>query len=221
MKTGKWLMVITILILGIGTIQADFGSDRVLRKQSRKEMLSKLTKGTTFQAGGNEYVILPELTLKPMQHRGKSGIQENELGVLGQQKIVKETKKVKDSAGAKAQSSSIFNMRTHTSSSGILSKPIPNDRLVKRQGTVVLNKQTGRFGLMTGNIIVQYRAGTDASALAKEVHLRNFKDFPHLKTVFFIIPAGRDIFQIAAKLKKQNGVAIVETEVVEHFATPQ
>ena len=218
-------MVITTFVLGIGTIQADSGSDRVLKKQSRKEMLSKLTKGTIFQAGGNQYVILPELTLEPMRHDGNSGTQGKEVGVLGQRKIVekvvKKTQKAKDSADTKVQSSSIFNIRTHTSSSGIISKPVPNDRLVKRQGTVVLNKQTGRFGLMTGNIIVQYSAGTDVSTLAKEVHLRDFKDFPHLKTVFFIIPVGRDIFQIAAKLKKQNGVTIVETEVVEHFATPQ
>jgi hypothetical protein len=213
MRTGKWLIVIVVLALGVGNIYADSEADKALKQQQKKDMLTKLTKGTAFQAGENKYVILPELTLEPIQQRGKAEIKENEIGVLGQRKIVR--KVVKDTT---AKSSSSGNMQAHTNAVG---SPISNDRLVNWRGTVVLNQRTGGFGLMTGNIMVQYTDGTDVSALAQSVHLKKFKDFPHLKTVFFIIPAGTDIFQAVADLKLQDGITAVETEVIEHFATPR
>jgi len=85
---------------------------------------------------------------------------------------------------------------------------------------IAYNPRTGGIGVITGQIIVSYTDGFDSEFLEASYGIQLVQDFAHLKTAFYTVNAGQDIFLITDYLNKGGLVTKAEVEVMENFAVP-
>ena len=85
---------------------------------------------------------------------------------------------------------------------------------------IAYNARTGGVAIITGQIIVSYTDGFDASFIAESFGIQLINDFSHLKTAFYTVNTGQDIFLITKSLNQSGIVSSAEVEVIENFAAP-
>ena len=85
---------------------------------------------------------------------------------------------------------------------------------------IAYNPRTGGIGVITGQIIVSYTDGFDSEFLEASYGIQLLQDFAHLKTAFYTVNVGQDIFLITDYLNKGGLVIKAEVEVMENFAVP-
>jgi len=85
---------------------------------------------------------------------------------------------------------------------------------------IAYNTRTGGVAIITGQIIVSYTDGFDSEFLAASYGIQLVQDFGHLKTAFYTVNAGQDIFLITDYLNQGGLVTKAEVEVIENFAVP-
>jgi len=85
---------------------------------------------------------------------------------------------------------------------------------------IAYNPRTGGIGVITGQIIVTYTASYDAKFIGTNFSVQLIDDFPHLKTAFYTVNTGQDIFLITNSLNQSGLVSSAEIEVIENFAAP-
>jgi len=85
---------------------------------------------------------------------------------------------------------------------------------------IAYNTRTGGVAIITGQIIVSYTDGFDSVFLEASYGIQLVQDFAHLKTAFYTVNAGQDIFLITDYLNQGGLVTKAEVEVIENFAVP-
>ena len=85
---------------------------------------------------------------------------------------------------------------------------------------IAYNPRTGGIGVITGQIIVSYTGTFDAEAIGLSYSMQLVQDFAHLKTAFYTVNNGQDIFLITNSLNESGLVSKAEVEVIENFAVP-
>ena len=85
---------------------------------------------------------------------------------------------------------------------------------------IAYNPRTGGIGVITGQIIVSYTDNFDAEAIGLSYSMQLVQDFAHLKTAFYTVNSGQDIFLITNSLNQSGLVSKAEVEVIENFAVP-
>ncbi|MDC1341974.1 hypothetical protein N8222_09260 [Oceanospirillaceae bacterium] len=85
---------------------------------------------------------------------------------------------------------------------------------------IAYNPRTGGIGVITGQIIVSYTDNFDAEAIGLSYSMQLVQDFAHLKTAFYTVNSGQDIFLITNSLNQSGLVSNAEVEVIENFAVP-
>jgi len=85
---------------------------------------------------------------------------------------------------------------------------------------IAYNTRTGGVAIITGQIIVSYTDGFDSEFLEASYGIQLVQDFAHLKTAFYTVNAGQDIFLITDYLNQGGLVTKAEVEVIENFAVP-
>ena len=85
---------------------------------------------------------------------------------------------------------------------------------------IAYNPRTGGIGVITGQIIVSYTDNFDAEAIGLSYSMQLVQDFAHLKTAFYTVNNGQDIFLITNSLNESGLVSKAEVEVIENFAVP-
>ena len=85
---------------------------------------------------------------------------------------------------------------------------------------IAYNPRTGGIGVITGQIIVSYTDGFDSEFLEASYGIQLLQDFAHLKTAFYTVNVGQDIFLITDYLNKGGLVTKAKVEVMENFAVP-
>jgi hypothetical protein len=91
-----------------------------------------------------------------------------------------------------------------------------------RRYPVVLNRETGNLGVLTGNLFVRVHDVAHASALAATYGASVRKVKPKLGLVFLeVVKEGRDLFTIADGLRSDSRVIQADLEIVENLRTPQ
>ena len=85
---------------------------------------------------------------------------------------------------------------------------------------IAYNLRTGGIGVITGQIIVSYTDSFDASFIGTSFGIQLIDDFAHLKTAFYTVNLGQDIFLITDMLNQSGLVSSAEIEVMESFAVP-
>jgi len=85
---------------------------------------------------------------------------------------------------------------------------------------IAYNARTGGVAIITGQIIVSYTDGFDSEFLESSYGIQLIQDFAHLKTAFYTVNAGQDIFLITDYLNQGGLVTKAEVEVIENFSAP-
>jgi hypothetical protein len=85
----------------------------------------------------------------------------------------------------------------------------------------VLNTRTGKFGVLTGTLVVQPKNMADAAAIAKSHGLEIVKEYPQIRFVFYRAKPGTDIADAAAALQADPRVETAYPEIVEYVRTPK
>jgi len=85
----------------------------------------------------------------------------------------------------------------------------------------VLNTRTGKFGVLTGTLIVQPKNMADAAAIAKSHGLEIVKEYPQIRFVFYRAKSGTDVADAAAALQADPRVETAYPEIVEYVRTPK
>jgi len=85
---------------------------------------------------------------------------------------------------------------------------------------IAYNPRTGGIGVITGQIIVSYTGNFDAESIGLSYSMQLVQDFAHLKTAFYTVNNGQDIFLITNSLNQSGLVSNAEVEVIENFAVP-
>ena len=85
---------------------------------------------------------------------------------------------------------------------------------------IAYNPRTSGIAVITGQIIVSYTDGFDSEFLEASYGIQLVQDFAHLKTAFYTVNVGQDIFLITDYLNQGGLVTIAEVEVIENFAVP-
>ena len=85
---------------------------------------------------------------------------------------------------------------------------------------IAYNPRTGGIGVITGQIIVSYTGNFDAESIGLSYSMQLVQDFAHLKTAFYTVNNGQDIFFITNSLNQSGLVSNAEVEVIENFAVP-
>ena len=85
---------------------------------------------------------------------------------------------------------------------------------------IAYNPRTGGIGVITGQIIVSYTGNFDAESIGLSYSMQLVQDFAHLKTAFYTVNSGQDIFLITNSLNQSGLVSNAEVEVIENFAVP-
>jgi len=85
---------------------------------------------------------------------------------------------------------------------------------------IAYNPRTGGIGVVTGQIIVAYTSSFDASFIGDSFGIQLIDDFTHLKTAFYTVNPGQDIFLVTESLNQSGLVSSAEVEVIENFAVP-
>jgi hypothetical protein len=85
---------------------------------------------------------------------------------------------------------------------------------------IAYNPRTGGIGVITGQIIVSYTGNFDAESIGLSYSMQLVQDFAHLKTAFYTVNNGQDIFLITNSLNESGLVSKAEVEVIENFAVP-
>ncbi len=82
---------------------------------------------------------------------------------------------------------------------------------------VAVNTRTGRFGFLTGIVVVELRSPEEAATLARAngLELRYVAD--GIGYAYFRVPAGRDVVAAAKALRSAPGVESADPEVIETF----
>lgn len=85
----------------------------------------------------------------------------------------------------------------------------------------VLNIRTGKFGVLTGTLVVKPKSMADAAAIASSHGLEKGKEYPQLQTVFYRVKANTDIADAAAALQADPRVESAYPEIIEYVRTPK
>jgi len=85
----------------------------------------------------------------------------------------------------------------------------------------VLNPRTGRFGVLTGTLIVQPKNIADAAAIANSHSLETAKAYPQIRFVFYHTKPGADIADAAAALQADPRVETAYPEIIEYLRLPK
>lgn len=85
---------------------------------------------------------------------------------------------------------------------------------------IAYNPRTGGVAIITGQIIVTYTANFNADFIGESFGIQLAQDFAHLKTAFYTVNAGQDIFLITKSINQSGLVSSAEIEVIENFANP-
>jgi len=85
---------------------------------------------------------------------------------------------------------------------------------------IAYNARTGGVAIITGQIIVYYTDGFDSEFIEASYNIQLVQDFSHLKTAFYTVNVGQDIFLITDYLNQGGLVTKAEVEVIENFLVP-
>ncbi|MCB1190938.1 MAG: hypothetical protein KDK90_10910 [Leptospiraceae bacterium] len=85
---------------------------------------------------------------------------------------------------------------------------------------VVLNKETGQLGFISGTIEVTLHDIKNSQAIAKDYNIKLKYIVTLINKCFYSLNANKDIFSIVEKLKTDKRIKSVEMEVIENVAQP-
>jgi len=160
-----------------------------------------LSQGQTLTSGGQTYVLLPQVRALPADPGGEpAGLDVVER--KGRFVVYREPR------GAMQLAQPMLAQDTRGGATVVTH-------------AVVLNRRTGRAGVVLGTIAVKLPDLGQAAALAAAHGLTLSSQFDHLGLAFFTAAPGQDIAAATAALRADARVASADPEILETVRTPK
>ena len=206
----SWL----ITVVSIGVIAASLPSFLLAQRITptegeleRQKMVATLLEGATVTAAGEEYVYLPEM--RAVRSAKSSDSAEGTLAKLG---IA--TAAVLDSKGGFVlykvlEGTPIRSAMASAALKGTVEFP------------VVLNRRTGKLGIVSGSLVVKLKRMEEAEAIAATHGISLSRKYDRLGRAVFLVGQGTDMLAVEQAMADDARVESVQVEILENFNVPQ
>lgn len=189
------------MITGIGTVYAE----------SREEMIQSLSKGVEFRNGKNTFILLPGMKsiksasyttntlprFSTSHHPPMKSVQQRDLSTTIAENVIE-------------QKGNFLILREGSLQELRQSRSVA---AIEKSYPVVLNRSTGQFGVVTGQLIVKLKNIEDASRLAEEHNLKIKNIFRPIQYVYYTTTG--DLFQTLRKLKGLPEIREATLDILE------
>lgn len=183
--------------------QSDTGSSDVVVN------VNQLEKSTEFRNNGENYYLLPQVySTNYMSNAVVSKAGDSKRKSI---QIPKGDDLLKEQGGFSIYKSKLTSRTTLSVTKTADQKTYP----------VVLNKRTGRLGIVTGNIKATLTNIALAESIAADYGLVLKRKFDHLNLVIYLTKDQQDIISKVAVLEQDSRTQDVNIEILEHFNVPQ
>jgi hypothetical protein len=183
------------------SLAQEFREVAKVKAAERAAMLETLQKGKEIQGSRGQYRVLPEV--HAVEHKASLETPQEALARVGESSAQVVETKGRLVLFLSAQRKPAFVGRV----AGTTVYP------------TVLNTRTGNFGVLTGTLVVKPKSMDDSAAIANSYGLEKWKEYPHLRTVFY--RAKGDIADAAAALQSDARIESAYPEIIEYVRTPK
>lgn len=172
-------------------------------------LIRALPRGETFRNDGQPYVLLP--TLRAGKEKG-GDVQAGQ---------VRPGDPVVSSREALTERGLFTIYRPAETPSAAMTPDTSVSAEVLPAYPVVLNERTGALGVVTRRLWLKLRDMRDTDPIAREYGLDNSFSNAAMRTSFYEVPGGADIWALRARLRSDPRVERVTLEVIDRVLRPR